>query len=168
MKFQCVLCQSTYTVDKMNLGKSIECPNCLKTIVVPKKSYDRSRVIGGNFVIDRVIGSGGMGTVYLAKQISLDRDVALKVLARKFSVDEKFRLEFQREARAASRLTHSNLVQSYAFGEDEGDLFLAMEYVDGVTMGDRLDNETRLNIDEALNIIQQVAEGLHFAWTRNN
>jgi len=146
-------------------GESIECPNCHKKLVVPKKAFDRSRVIGGDFVIDRILGTGGMGTVYLARQISLERDVALKVLSRKFSVDQKFRLEFQREARAASRLTHSNLVQAYAFGEDEGDLFLAMEYVEGVTMGDRLDNETRLMIDEAMNIVQQVAEGLHFAWT---
>ena len=165
MKFQCILCQSTYTVEMVQFGDSIACPNCHKKIVVPKKAFDRSRVIGGDFVIDRILGTGGMGTVYLARQISLERDVALKVLSRKFSVDQKFRLEFQREARAASRLTHSNLVQAYAFGEDEGDLFLAMEYVEGVTMGDRLDNETRLMLDEALNIIQQVAEGLHFAWT---
>lgn len=149
----------------VQFGESIECPNCHKKIVIPKKAYDRSRIIGGDFVIDRILGTGGMGTVYLARQISLERDVALKVLSRKFSVDQKFRLEFQREARAASRLTHSNLVQAYAFGEDEGDLFLAMEYVEGVTMGDRLDNETRLMIDEAMNIVQQVAEGLHFAWT---
>lgn len=149
----------------LQFGDSIECANCRKKIVVPKKAFDRSRVIGGDFVIDRILGTGGMGTVYLARQISLERDVALKVLSRKFSVDQKFRLEFQREARAASRLTHSNLVQAYAFGEDEGDLFLAMEYVEGVTMGDRLDNETRLMLDEAMNITQQVAEGLHFAWT---
>ena len=165
MKFQCVLCQSTYSVDIVQFGESIDCPNCNKKLVIPKKAFDRSRIIGGDFVIDRILGTGGMGTVYLARQISLERDVALKVLSRKFSVDQKFRLEFQREARAASRLTHSNLVQAYAFGEDEGDLFLAMEYVEGVTMGDRLDNETRLMIDEAMNIVQQVAEGLHFAWT---
>ena len=165
MKFQCVLCQSTYNVDVVQFGESIDCPNCNKKLVIPKKAFDRSRIIGGDFVIDRILGTGGMGTVYLARQISLERDVALKVLSRKFSVDQKFRLEFQREARAASRLTHSNLVQAYAFGEDEGDLFLAMEYVEGVTMGDRLDNETRLMIDEAMNIVQQVAEGLHFAWT---
>ena len=166
MKFQCVFCLSTYNATNVQLGESINCPNCSKNLVVPKKAYDRGRVIGGDFVIDRVLGTGGMGTVYLAKQTSLEREVALKVLSRKFSVDPKFRMEFQREARAASRLTHTNLVQAYAFGEDEGDLFLAMEYVEGVTLGDRLDNDTRLIIDEAMNIIQQVAEGLHFAWTQ--
>lgn len=166
MKFQCVFCLSTYNATNVQLGESINCPNCSKNLVVPKKAYDRGRVIGGDFVIDRVLGTGGMGTVYLAKQTSLEREVALKVLSRKFSVDPKFRMEFQREARAASRLTHTNLVQAYAFGEDEGDLFLAMEYVEGVTLGDRLDNDTRLMIDEAMNIIQQVAEGLHFAWTQ--
>ena len=166
MKFQCVLCLSTFKVTNVQLGESINCPNCSRNIVIPKKAFDRGRVIGGDFVIDRVLGTGGMGTVYLAKQISLEREVALKVLSRKFSVDLKFRMEFQREARAASRLTHTNLVQAYAFGEDEGDLFLAMEYVEGVTLGDRLDNDTRLIIDEAMNIIQQVAEGLHFAWTQ--
>ena len=166
MKFQCILCQSTYKVERTQFGTSINCPNCNKKLVVPKKNYDRGRVIGGDFVIDRILGTGGMGTVYLARQISLERDVALKILAQKFSIDPKFRLDFQREARAASRLTHSNLVQAYAFGEDESDLFLAMEYVEGVTLGDRLDNETRLAIDEAMNIVQQIAEGLHFAWTQ--
>ena len=166
MKFQCVLCLSTYNVDNMQFGASIDCPSCGKKIAVPRKSFDRGRLIGGDFVIDRIFCTGAMGTVYLARQISLARDVALKVLARKYSVDPKFRMEFQREARAASRLTHTNLVQAYAFGEDEGDLYLAMEYVEGVTLGDRLDNETRLTLDEALNICQQVAEGLDFAWTQ--
>ena len=164
MKFQCVICSSFYQAETLDLGEQINCPNCGRKLVVPREPFDRGRVIGGDFLIDRVLGSGGMGTVYLANQVSLDRHVALKVLSRKYSVDPKFRSEFKREARSVSRLTHTNLVQAYAFGEDDSDLYLAMEYVEGVTLGDRIENETRLVIDEAMNIVQQVAEGLHLAW----
>ncbi|MEN9361835.1 MAG: hypothetical protein RL095_3370 [Verrucomicrobiota bacterium] len=163
MKFQCVFCLSPYKVSTLDLGNQIDCPSCSRKVAVPRRSFDRGRVID-DFLIDRVIGSGGMGTVYLVKQISLDRPAALKVLARRFSGDPKFRQDFLAEARVVSGMIHQNLVQTYAFGEDDGDLYMAMEYVEGVSLGDRLENETRLSADEALDVIQQVAEGLHYAW----
>ncbi len=163
VKFQCVFCLSPYKVSTIDLGNQIDCPSCSRKVAVPRRSFDRGRVID-DFLIERVIGSGGMGTVYLVKQISLDRPAALKILARRFSGDPKFRQDFLAEARVVSGMIHQNLVQTYAFGEDDGDLYMAMEYVEGLSLGDRLENETRLAAEEALDVIQQVAEGLHFAW----
>ena len=164
MKFQCYLCQSVYNAEMTELDESKSCPSCNRQIVVPRRPFDAGRVIGDDYVIQKTIGAGGMGSVYLARQRSLDRDVALKVLLRKFSIDAKFRKEFLSEAQSVSSLIHGNLVQMFSFGEDDGDLYLAMEYVDGITMGDRLEKTGHLDPDDALNIVQQVAEGLHCAW----
>jgi serine/threonine protein kinase len=166
MKFQCVLCKSAYSATQVELGDSKACPNCGKRIVVPRKNYDSGRLIGGDFVIEKTVGAGGMGTVFLARQVSLDRSIALKVLLRRFSIDDKFRKEFLREAQSVASMIHGNLVQVYAFGVEESDLYLAMEYVEGETLGDRLEKHERMSVDEALNVIQQMAEGLHYAWEK--
>ena len=80
------------------------------------------------------LGSGGMGRVYRARNVALDRVVALKTLAPLFAADEGFVRRFQKEARAAARLNHPNIVQIYDFGCEEGVYFLAMEYVDGSSL----------------------------------
>ena len=166
MRFQCVFCKSTYQAESLELGTSKNCPTCSKKIVVPRKIYDPGRVIGSDFVIEKVVGVGGMGTVFLARQISLDRPIALKVLLRRYSADQKFRQEFLREAQSVASMIHGNLVQVYAFGVDESDLYLAMEYVEGDTLGDRLEKNGKVEVSEALGIVQQVTEGLHYAWEK--
>ncbi|WDE98086.1 serine/threonine-protein kinase [Lentisphaera profundi] len=168
MKFQCVLCKSTYQAESLELGTSKNCPTCSKKIVVPRKIYDPGRVIGQDFSIEKVVGVGGMGTVFLARQISLDRPIALKVLLRRYSADNKFRQEFLREAQSVASMIHGNLVQVFAFGVDESDLYLAMEYVEGDTLGHRLEKNGKLDVSEALGIIQQVTEGLHYAWEKDS
>ncbi len=117
-----------------------------------------------DFIIKGTLGNGGMGTVYLAHQLSLDRPVALKILMEQFSRNSEFIVDFVREARAAARLNHPNIVQSYAVGEDEGIYFFAMEYVEGKTLKDLLQEQQQLTWEQVLNIIQQIAEALDFAW----
>ena len=168
MKFQCVLCKSTYQAESLELGTSKNCPTCSKKIVVPRKIYDPGRVIGNDFVIEKVVGIGGMGTVFLARQISLDRPIALKVLLRRYSADSKFRQEFLREAQSVASMIHGNLVQVFAFGVDESDLYLAMEYVEGDTLGDRIEKNGKIDVSDALGIVQQVTEGLHYAWEKDS
>ncbi|MDP9260065.1 MAG: protein kinase, partial [Actinomycetota bacterium] len=100
------------------------------------------RVRSGNsterYAVERVIGRGGMATVYLARDRTLRRSVALKVLAPHLAADEAFRARFLREARLAARLTHPNVVQVYDVGEDERGPFIVMEYVEGETLADDL------------------------------
>ena len=111
----------------------------------------------GNYQIEKLLGAGGMGEVYLARDTKLGRLVALKVLPLPFVVDGDRLSRFQREARALSALNHPNLVTIYEVGEDQGLHFIAMELVEGKTLSSFRD---KLTLKELLPIVAQVAEAL--------
>src|ERR1700722_6616189 len=98
------------------------------------KAFDQlvGRTIAGKFLVEGLIGSGAMGAVYRARQIALDKNIAIKVLHSENADDPTFAARFQREAKAASRLNHPNSMQVIDFGaEPDGLLYIAMEYLDG-------------------------------------
>ncbi len=163
MRFQCENCQKVVEIDDSELGQPVGCGDCGKITTVPETPFSARAVIN-DFLIQRTLGSGGMGTVYLARQMSLDRPVALKILMEQFSRNSEFIVDFVREARAAARLTHPNIVQSIAVGEEQGIYFFAMEYVEGTTLKDILTEQTSVPWKQALGIIQQIAGALEFAW----
>src|SRR5438132_585106 len=104
-----------------------------------------------------------MATVYLARDVRLDRPVALKVLAEHFTGDEAFRDRFLREARLAARFIHPNVVQVYDVGEDARGPFIVMEYVEGDTLADELERRGRLPAGEVVDIGLQVCSALEAA-----
>lgn len=108
------------------------------------------------------IGSGGMGMIYKARQAQLDRVVALKILSPELRRDEAFADRFSREAQALAKLHHSNIVSIFDFGEAGGYYYLLMEYVDGVTLRDVID-EKRLRPQEAERLVVEICDGLQFA-----
>lgn len=112
------------------------------------------------------LGQGGMGAVYQARQPVLKRLVALKVLAPALAADEAFIKRFQSEAAAAANLSHTNIVQVYAAGNSEGIHFIAMEHIEGQTLGALLDERGRLDPDLALEICYHVALALDHGWTK--
>jgi serine/threonine protein kinase len=118
------------------------------------------------FVLEGVIGRGGMGTVYVARQLSLDRPVALKVMSDKWAGDPTFVARFTREAYAAARLNHPNLVQVYDIGESHGLRYFSMEYVDGRTLADVTRAAGKLDCETAVGYILQAARGLKHAHDR--
>ncbi len=112
------------------------------------------------------LGAGAMATVYKAKQISLDRMVAIKKLPEKYSQNPQFIERFFAEGRAAASLNHPNIVQAFDVG-NEGDLYyFVMEYVEGRTVHDDITKHKRYTEGEAINIVIQVAEALEHAHTR--
>src|SRR6516162_1767401 len=113
--------------------------------------------------IERELGRGSTGVVYLARDEHLDRPVALKVLPADLSHDERFRARFLRESRVAATLDHPSIVPIYAAGEAEGRLFLAMRYVEGGDLRGVLEREGRLDPDRALQLLKPVAEALDAA-----
>ena len=119
--------------------------------------------ISDRYLILRSIGEGGMANVYLAHDTILDRDVAVKVLRGDMSNDEKFVRRFQREALAASSLTHPNIVEMYDVGEDKGAYFIVMEYVEGKTLKQLIKKRGTLTISEAIDIMLQITDGISSA-----
>ena len=113
------------------------------------------------------LGQGGMGAVYKAKQTALDRFVAIKVLPPQFSDDEDFLARFKREAAAAAKLTHPNIVQVYSAGKQEDTHYFVMEFVDGESVQQRILRKGKITPAEALAICVYVAQGLDYAWKRN-
>jgi serine/threonine-protein kinase len=117
----------------------------------------------GRYLLERELGRGGMATVHLARDAELDRPVAVKVLAGHLSGDEGFRERFAREARMAAGLSHPNVVQVFDAGEDDGRLFIVMEYVPGVTLADELRRAGKLAPAAAVDLALQTCAGLEHA-----
>jgi hypothetical protein len=120
----------------------------------------------GNYDIVKRLGRGGMGAVYLARQRSLDRAVALKVMHPRWAEDPRFLVRFTREAYAAAQLTHPNVVQVYDLGADQGVNWFSMEFVDGTSLGGLLSEKGPLTSRLAAGYVLQAARGLQFAHER--
>ena len=123
------------------------------------KEFDAGTVIGG-YQIESILGKGGMGVVYKAHELSLNRKVALKVLSQRLSSDQEFITRFKREARVIAALDHPNIVRILSYGEDEDLYYYAMEFISGKDLGRILKERSAIPIDEALDITAQVAEAL--------
>ena len=117
----------------------------------------------GDFRLVRKIAQGGMGQVFEAIQVRLDRRVAVKVLSEEFDKDQDFLTRFEREAKSAAALNHPNIVQVHDFGEDQGRHYLVMEFVDGVDLAKYLAEHGKLTVEEGLRIIKEVAYALQAA-----
>ncbi len=117
----------------------------------------------GGYHIERLLGRGGMGSVYLARQLSLDRPVALKTMNPQWAQDPIFLSRFTREAFAAAQLVHHHVVQIYDISEEKKTHFFSMEFVTGRSLQGVLEQKGRLDVEEAVGYILQAARGLKFA-----
>ncbi|HYG78628.1 MAG TPA: protein kinase [Planctomycetota bacterium] len=121
-------------------------------------------VIAGFEILEKV-GQGGMGAVFRARQISMDRVVALKILPPKLAQDPVFKQRFLHEAKLSAKLSHLNIINGIDCGEQGGYTFFAMEFVDGKTVKQVLKEKGRLTPEEAFKIVYQVVEALVYAET---
>lgn len=113
----------------------------------------------GHYEIQRMIGKGGMGEVYLARDCNLNRNIALKLLPFDLTNEEKYLLRFRREAEAVSALNHPNILTIHEFGSDNGQQFIATELVEGKTLRERI-KQGHLAVGDALDIATQIAGAL--------
>lgn len=123
----------------------------------------KGQKINDRYEIIKSIGEGGMANVYLAHDIILDRDVAIKVLRGDLSGDDKFVRRFQREALAASSLSHPNIVEMYDVGEDNGTYYIVMEYINGKTLKQLIKKRGALSLSECVDIMLQLTDGVDHA-----
>ena len=117
----------------------------------------------GKYLVEGVLGRGGMGTVYLARDPGLDRRVALKILTLDAADDPELRMRFLREAQAAGGLRHPNIVTVYDVGEDAGQPYIAMEYIEGIDLEHVIPRREPDSIEWTLDVLRQVCEGLGYA-----
>lgn len=117
----------------------------------------------GGYEIMQKLGQGGMGYVFLARQVSLDRNIALKILNPRLAEDAQLVSRFTREAYAAAQLTHHNIVQIHDIGQDKGFNFFSMEFVQGQTLAHVLSENGKVDVETAVTYILQAARGLKFA-----
>ncbi len=123
----------------------------------------KGQKINDRYEIIKSIGEGGMANVYLAHDVILDRDVAIKVLRGDLAGDDKFVRRFQREALAASSLSHPNIVEMYDVGEDNGTYYIVMEYINGKTLKQLIKKRGALSLSECVDIMLQLTDGVDHA-----
>lgn len=121
----------------------------------------------GDFKLLKKLGQGGMGEVYLANQVSLDRQVALKILSKEMAKKPGFVERFVREARAMAKIDHPNAVKVYAADSDKGLNYVGIEYIDGQSMQDWIDKLETLSVGDAINVTLSCADALNHAHELN-
>jgi serine/threonine protein kinase len=141
-------------------GDGITCPYCSHQFAITRQF--------GNFMLERQLGAGGMGTVYLGRDLTLNRTVAVKVLKPELVSDEKFLNTFLREAEITASLNHPNIVQVYAFGQHEGVYYMVVELISGGSLDDRIAERGQVTELEGIEIGIAVARGLECALQRGN
>jgi eukaryotic-like serine/threonine-protein kinase len=132
----------------------------------PDEFLDVQAALAGEYSLQRELGRGGMGVVYLAREVELDRDVAIKVLPTNLARDAAARERFVREARTAAGLSHPHIVPIHRVGEAGGWVFFVMSYVEGETLGERLRRQGPLPPEEAARVLREVAWALAYAHGR--
>ncbi len=131
---------------------------------MPTPEFDAlARCLAGQYALEREIGRGGMGIVYLGRDLKLDRPVALKTLPPHLAADAAIRERFLREARTAARLSHPSIVPVYRADEIDGQVFFAMAYVDGVSVADAVREAGHLDPRHVLRQLRDVASALGYA-----
>ena len=125
-----------------------------------------ARALGDDFALVREIGRGGMGLVFLARDLHLQRDVAVKTLPPQLAADEAVRARFLREARTAAALSHPNIIPIYSAAERNGVVYFTMAYVDGVSLAERVARDGPLSFGAVITLLDELASALGAAHAR--
>ena len=161
--FSCSSCGNSVISDDTLCGELAKCPECENEIVVPIPGLVADMKLG-DFKLQKRLGNGSMGEVWLAHQESMDRRVALKVLAPRLSSDKKFIERFSKEAINSAKLAHPNIVTAFYSGFEKGLYYLAISYVSGETIDCKLERDGLFDEKQALEITLAMAEALEYAW----
>ncbi len=151
----CPKCGAMLDVKGLQPFSVVQCPTCQFEFQVPARF--------GSFMLLQLLGAGGMGGVYRARDEGLNREVAIKVMLKSLGDDPQFVETFQREAQAAARLNHRHIAQIYAFGQEKGQPYIAMELVSGGSLDKMMGEQGPLDPTVVIHVGAQIAEGLSVA-----
>ena len=160
--YNCPHCHKDFEIESNGSGVVI-CPHCNGMVSVPERDLEPGERLGG-FEIVRLIGRGGMGNVYMAIQLSMNRPVALKVLLKSMTTDKEALRQFLNEARVSGQMNHRNIISAIDAGEVNDNYFLVTAFVDGSDLEHRLENEKCIPEKEALDITLKIGDALNYAW----
>ena len=161
--FECPDCEKNIVADSSLCGNVIICKDCGSSVVIPIPGIQKGMEIGG-FLLKDKLGVGGMGEVWLAYHAAMDRHVALKILSPKFTSNKEFLDRFIKEAKHSGKLNHPNIVTAYHAGSENGTYYLAISYVDGKSLKDRIDSGEMIPERESLLMAKSIADALRYAW----
>ena len=164
--FDCPVCKSQLKTDSEHVGRQVSCSQCGKLVTVPRRGLEPGAVVGG-FRIEALLGKGGMGEIYLARQLSMDRLVALKILPSHLNNRPGLAERFISEIRLQARLEHPNIVTAYEAGDDNGVLYLAMAYIRGESLEARIARSGALAEKRAFGMARKLAGALAYAWNEH-
>ncbi len=161
--FNCPKCGILLESDNSLSGGVAECPQCGASVMVPMPGIAPGLEIAG-FIVERRLGSGGMGEVWLANQKAMGRKVALKILSPALTTNDSFVSRFMAEVKTTAKLMHPNIITAFDAGFDKGMHYLAISFVEGFELDDLIKDGHSLPEQQALPIGRQVAEALLYAW----
>ncbi len=160
-------CGKKFNVRGYPPGYRFACPKCHAFCVLADEEELKEGTVFGDFEVQKRIGRGGMGIVYRGRQLSLERPVAIKALKSSVATNESFIHRFTREAKTAAQIIHNNIVQIYYVGQEDHTFFIAMEYVDGKSVRDLINEQNAIPESQAVDIILQASLGLKKAHKQN-
>lgn len=161
--FVCSNCNAEIECDAALAGNIVECPHCRTSLTVPIPGIHEGILLGG-FRLEHKLGAGAMGEVWLCNQESMERKVAVKILSPALTHDPDYIEQFLREVRNTGRLEHKNIVTAFDAGESDGMYYLAMSYVEGESLEEKIQREGKIPEAKALKIIRDIAQALDYAW----
>ena len=121
------------------------------------------KLLNNRYQLHSKLGSGGMAIVFQARDLMLERDVAIKILRKDFSGNQNFQQKFRQEAKAAANLSHPNIVTVHDFGFDQEVLFIVMEFMSGITLKKYINQRGRLTTENAIPLMVQACAGIGYA-----
>ncbi|MBN1103879.1 MAG: protein kinase [Deltaproteobacteria bacterium] len=165
--FKCS-CGKEFNIRGYPEGYKFACPRCQALCIIGDQERElKGGTVLSDFVIEKRIGRGAMGIVYLGRQVSLDRPVAVKTLKQSIAKNEDFIRRFTREAQTAAQIIHNNIVQVYYVGRAGNTFYIAMEYVDGKSVRQIINEQKVMAEDEAMDLVLQASNGLQRAHRQN-
>lgn len=164
--YNCPHCHDEFELEA-GMDQIIHCPHCNGTVSIPDENDIAVGTVIGGFEIQKLLGRGGMGNVYLANQLSMNRLVALKVLPKVLTVDRSAVDQFMNEVRNSGQLQHANIVIAIDAGEDNGQYYLAMTYVNGQTLEEILEEEESIDEQDAIHFALKIADALQYVWDKH-
>jgi eukaryotic-like serine/threonine-protein kinase len=163
IKLRCNKCMRKISAEDDLLGKKVLCPACDSVIPLPSPQFGFGKQIKG-YAIEQWLGAGNCGEVYLAKQIAMNRHVALKVMKASEDLVEEDKKRFLQEAQILAQLNHPNIVPVYDAGSADDCHYMAMGYVNGQTLEEVLKDTQTLKEVDAIKLTLKLVHGLRYAW----